>query len=463
MIRGDRARADGSRIGAQAAASYNSLLRADPHLAQRSAAALSQAHETNGLLIHDRPLCNVLRPRFIDPDALQHLQAVSYTLWTLFERLGDLLLASDAMLDVIDASEDERSLWQVDPGYPGYTVTSRLDSFMVDGCPRFVEYNAESPASIGFCDSLTDIFLQLPVMAAWQHRDRLRGFAAREALRQTLMAAFKSWGGHGSPSVAIIDWEQVLTKRDFELCAEYFRLHGWDVVITDPRRLHYRSGALWSGNQKVNLIYRRVLLHELLEHAAEAHDLLQAYREGAVCMVNSPRSKLLHKKAVFALVSDPDSGLALDGDERSVVDATIPWTRLVRNGKTTYRGRQGDILDHAVDHQEQMVLKPSDDYGGRGVVLGWETSPDEWMRSLEDAVDQAYVLQERVAVPEYEFPVWSDDDISLTALYTDTDPLLFNGKLGGVLTRVSGSALLNVTAGTGSTAPTFLIEQWEDG
>ena len=40
----------------------------------------------------------------------------------------------------------------IDPGYSGFTMTSRLDSFMVGDLPRFVEYNAESPAGIGFCD-----------------------------------------------------------------------------------------------------------------------------------------------------------------------------------------------------------------------------------------------------------------------------------------------------------------------
>jgi uncharacterized circularly permuted ATP-grasp superfamily protein len=213
----------------------------------------------------------------------------------------------------------------------------------------------------------------------------------------------------------------------------------------------------------VTLIYRRVLLHELLEESEAARDLLQAYRDGAVCMVNSPRSKLLHKKAVLALVSDPDSGLTLSQEERKIVDATVPWTRLVRTGETAYYGRRVHVMEHVVAHQERMVLKPSDDYGGRGVVLGWEVSAEEWLRSLTDALDKAYIVQERVVVPEYEYPVWTDDEIALSPLYTDTDPLLFNGQLRGVLTRISGSALLNVSAGTGSTAPTFLIDKWEDG
>jgi hypothetical protein len=41
----------------------------------------------------------------------------------------------------------------------------------------------------------------------------------------------------------------------------------------------------------------------------------------------------------------------------------------------------------------------------------------------------------------------------------DTDPYLFDTDVQGCLTRLSTVTLLNVTAGGGSTVPTFLIDQ----
>jgi len=43
-------------------------------------------------------------------------------------------------------------------------------------------------------------------------------------------------------------------------------------------------------------------------------------------------------------------------------------------------------------------------------------------------------------------------------LAVDLDPYLFDGRAGGIMTRVSAEALLNVTAGAGSLVPTFVIE-----
>jgi hypothetical protein len=42
-------------------------------------------------------------------------------------------------------------------------------------------------------------------------------------------------------------------------------------------------------------------------------------------------------------------------------------------------------------------------------------------------------------------------------LAVDCDPYLFWGRVGGQLTRLSSSALLNVTAGAGSVVPTYVV------
>jgi uncharacterized circularly permuted ATP-grasp superfamily protein len=251
----------------------------------------------------------------------------------------------------------------------------------------------------------------------------------------------------------------VITRRDFELCADYFRANGVPVEIADPRRFEYRDGRLWLGDRPIDLLYRRVLLHELLEKADEAHAVLQAYRDGAVCIVNSPRSKLLHKKAVFALLADGTLDLDMTEEESALVEQCLPWTRLVRDGRTTFGGESVDLLPFLLERRERIALKPVDDYGGRGVVLGWETTPDDWERAVEGAVGQPYVVQERVPMPQGEFPMWRDGGLRFEMLLVDSDPLLFRCEMQAVLTRMSSSTLLNVSAGTGSAAPTFVVPE----
>ena len=451
------ASATARRTEADVVASYAAAIASVPDRARATHEHLKRAHREQDLELQGRMLCNVLRPRFLAQDRADELRRVSRILALLLERAGDYLLASDRRLDLVGATEQERDIWAVDPGYPGLTVTSRLDSFMVGSMPRFVEYNAESPASIGFCDCLSEIFLASPAMHAWEGQPDVQRFHARRSLLDALRWAYGEWGGRGSPVVAIVDWDDVLTKRDFELCAEFFRAQGILTVITDPRRLIYRDGAVFCGDERITLVYRRVLLHELLARAEEAEPLLRAYRDGAICMVNNPRSKLLHKKAVFALLSDERLGLDITEEERWIVETCVPWTRLVAEGPTTYGGKSTDLLRLLETNQDRFALKPVDDYGGRGVTLGWDTEPAAWRNALEEACSKHYVVQERVDVPAEEFPVWENNELKTVSMLVDTDPLLFRGDTGGILTRISGDPLLNVTAGTGSTTPTFVV------
>src|SRR5438270_6502972 len=116
---------------AACAASYNALLTEDRELADRSWQALTEAQERWGVVVAGRPLCSVLRPRFLTARRHAELARISSVIAHLMERAGEQIIRSDAALDALGANEQEREIWEVDPGFPGFTVTSRLDSFMV--------------------------------------------------------------------------------------------------------------------------------------------------------------------------------------------------------------------------------------------------------------------------------------------------------------------------------------------
>jgi uncharacterized circularly permuted ATP-grasp superfamily protein len=105
------------------------------------------------------------------------------------------------------------------------------------------------------------------------------------------------------------------------------------------------------------------------------------------------------------------------------------------------------------------VLKPNDDYGGKGIVLGWKASETEWRKAIETALATPYVVQERVRLPKESFPSFIDGRVVDADRLVDTDPYGVHGAfMEGCLTRISTEDLVNVTAGGGSTVPTFLVE-----
>ena len=100
------------------------------------------------------------------------------------------------------------------------------------------------------------------------------------------------------------------------------------------------------------------------------------------------------------------------------------------------------------ENRERLVMKPNDEYGGKGVFIGWEMSPSEWDRALADALSASYVVQEKVELLRQSFPELAPE-LRFRDLVVDLDPFVFNGEVEGFLTRLSGTSLANVTSGGG--------------
>ena len=111
------------------------------------------------------------------------------------------------------------------------------------------------------------------------------------------------------------------------------------------------------------------------------------------------------------------------------------------------------------------MLKPSDEYGGTGVTLGWETSEQSWDTTIEKAVSAAsaggdagcWIVQERIPIRREVFPyITQQGSVEFKDMLVDFAPYLFRGKLSGFLTRLSATGLANVTSGGGQ-VPAFRV------
>ncbi len=435
---------------------YHALLEDDEVLAE-SVEMLRDGQRSRRLLFGDRPVSVALRPQLLARTRYQAAVEASRVVFGALQRLERALLADPGLRAELDLDPEEERLALAHPGCRSSSTSARIDGFFSDRL-RYVEYNAESPAGIAYSDTLTAVFESLPVMRRFRKRFRVRALPVRSRQLAAMLRAFREWGKARTPVIAIVDWPTVPTLSEFEMFREYFESCGIRTLICDPRNLEFRRGRLYANGTPVNVVYRRVLTSELLAKGKEARALSDAYLAGAVCVVNSFRAKLLHKKMSLALLSDDRYAGLYTAAQRGAISRHVPWTRKVRQGPTTRGGdRIPDLATYVAAHREELVLKPNDEYGGKGVVLGWTVPAAEWERALTVAMTESYVAQEAVPVPHESFPV-ALDGIQFLDFATDMDPYLFDGQPSGCLSRLSSSALLNVTAGAGSIVPTYLVE-----
>jgi len=426
-------------------AAFHGLLD-DERLAASSAEALVEGQRARRLTFGERPLCVAIRPQLLTRRRYEQAVSAAEGVAAALASLERAVLEDADLRAELGLETEEERLAMADPGFKFSSPSVRLDSFFADEV-RFVEYNAESPAGMAYSDNLTAVFARLPVMKAFRKLFRGRFIPTRRRQLRAMLHAFKQWGGSATPVIGIIDWEGLPTAPEFEMFKAFFEEAGIKTVICDPRALEFRRGKLYAQGAAVNLVYRRVLTSELLARGDGTRALREAYMAGAVCVVNSFRAKLLHKKMSLALLSDDRYQRLYTPAQRIAIQRHIPWTRRVRP----------ELAEEIARRRETLVLKPNDEYGGKGVVLGWTVDQAEWESAIDVATTQSYVVQEAVEIPRVPFPV-ALDGIRYLDLAVDLDPYLFNGKAGGFMTRVSAAALLNVTAGAGSVVPTFVIE-----
>ena len=435
----------------KAISEFHDLLVADETLSPIVFEKLRSAMRKKRLLYGERPIGVALRPHLLHHQQFQKLSQAAQRVTSALEKIATAAVQDPNLMEELGLTEAERRMALIDPGFSTAGVTTRLDAFVRRDEIKFVESNAENPSSLPDQEELNRLLFELPVMASFARRYRLRQFSPVERLLETLLSTYREWGGSGVPNIAILDWKDVPTSSEFVFLKEHFGARGVRTIICSPDDLEYEQGQLRCGAFRIDLVYKRVIIHEFLARHDDTHPLIRAYVNHDVCLVNPFRCKIMHKKAVFEVLTDEQHQDWFTSSEKETIRRTVPWTRRVSDRKTTRKGRKINLLEFVRRNRSHLVLKPNDDYGGHGIHFGAQLDEREWENAIESAVSGDYIVQDALDLHPEVFPIFSENDWKLQPMFVDTNPFLFRGKVSGAMVRLSTTPIVNVTSGGGET------------
>jgi hypothetical protein len=435
----------------RAIAEYHELLTCDKTLAPLVFERLHDAMRANRLTYGDRPISVALRPHFLERSQFEVHTAVAELIASALEKVAAAAVQSPALMRQLGLTDVEQKLALVDPGFARAAVTTRLDGFVHGEQIKFVEYNAENPSSLSDQEGLNRVLFELSAMSVLAQRYSLQQFSPAERLLASLLAAYREWNGIGVPNIAILDWKNLPTENEFILLRNHFAAHGVRTIICSPDELEYNRGRLRCGDFEIDLVYKRIIIHEFLARYDETHPLVRAYVNHDVCLVNPFRCKIMHKKASFELLTDDAYRRWFTSNERAAISRSIPWTRRMADRRTTYHGQSVELIDFVRQNRTRLVLKPNDDYGGHGVFFGPHLDETAWDRAIATSLSSDYVVQEAVDLSPEQFPIFNQTEWKLQPMFVDTNPFLFSGKVCGAMVRLANSPVVNVTSGGGET------------
>src|SRR5205814_1437420 len=103
------------------------------------------------------------------------------------------------------------------------STAARADAFLLPDSLQFAEYNAESPAGLGYSQRLSELFDGEPLMARFRECYDVRHYSPIPMLLEALMNTYRDWGGTARPPLQDRAQESVLRNFDRRALPPSFR------------------------------------------------------------------------------------------------------------------------------------------------------------------------------------------------------------------------------------------------
>ena len=228
-------------------------------------------------------------------------------------------------------------------------------------------------------------------------------------------------------------------------------VEGPDLVVGDDDCVYMKT---IDGLVRVDVIYRRI--DDLFldpkafkpESMLGVPGLMRAWQAGNVALANAPGCGVADDKVIYTYV--PDMIRYFLGEEPIL--ANVP----------SYRCSEKDHRDYVLDNLEDLVVKPANESGGYGMLIGPQSTRkqrDEFTRSIR-ANPRNYMAQPMLKLSAA--PTLTGN--TMEPRHLDLRPFILSGKdvyvTTGGLTRVAlrkGSTVVNSSQGGGS-KDTWVVE-----
>jgi hypothetical protein len=243
--------------------------------------------------------------------------------------------------------------------------------------------------------------LRVPAFAEFAAEHRLGYVHTGQQIARSLHAAAEQVETAGAPVVALLEADGALRPLMPLMLSfqEMLRGCGIDLRLGEVSQVVNRGGKLYLDGSPVDVVLRYFSAKQVLSGRAGAgavEPILRAHEAGGTVLLTTLESLLYASKGCLAILSDPSWRQAFSQHEQDLFDRVLPWTRLLIDAETEVRGDTVKLLDYCRARREQLILKPCDDHGGRGITVGWMVDDRAWTDALDAAVSEKYIVQERV-------------------------------------------------------------------
>jgi hypothetical protein len=416
--------------------------------------ALLDATDRYHLVKDTTPLSTALRPTFIEHSRVSAIDSVGTVVATAIRTATDRALRDRNFRLGLGFLPYMDQMAELDGPSSRGAIHARLDGvFDRTGTHRFIELNT-LPGGVTEGVEVGKALERAPIARVFARRFPFAIDDTRDRLVDALIDEVRAQGrslpvrlnfGSGTPA-------SILARSPW---IGYASARGCKITFTALAELEVREDAVYADGERVDIVHLPV--DQLLRPGNPLSPLLDAIRRGVVRTLSGLSSSLFSSnKIMFEALSDPAHASMFDHATQRALQAHIPWTRHVRARRTTFEGRDIDLLPFLAANRERFVLKPAGSFAGDGVVLGPRCPPEIWERALKAAAKRPHVVQQYLEGTDEPFPMLVNGGIVHERCTADYNPFVSNGTTAaGACVRLWGSA--NHTPSWASVAGIFIL------
>ncbi|MCF6463505.1 circularly permuted type 2 ATP-grasp protein [Clostridium sp. Cult1] len=378
-----------------------------------------------------KPIPFLYQPMFVTEEDIETFNIIGKTLISIANKVTKKYLESPKYRKKFKYPKLLEELILVDPGYDINIPIGRFDLFY-GGKDRFkfIEVNTDGTSGMNEDNIFSNILLETKSMETMKEKYNISYFELINSWVDESLKIYSEFNKKvDKPNIAIVDFTETGITAEFETFKNAYIAKGYNAIIADPRDLRYKDGKLYYENMRIDLIYRRIVTVEFIEKAEEISDLIEAYKDGVVCVIGSLRSQIMHNKIIFKILHDKETLSFLSEEERQLVKNHIPITEEF--------GGDERIFEKVLKNKDQYIIKPIDSFASQGVNAGRDFSYEKWEEVLTKCWNKDYLFQEFIDPYTRPFVQFEDGELKVRDFKLNIGVYMYNGRFAGVYTRIS--------------------------
>lgn len=417
---------------------YIEMLKTDPEGYYEDYIETKEKVKNSTAIYKGEPIPFLYHPMFFTEEDIENFKKISDTLISITNKITEKYLVSSKFRDKFRYPKKLEELILIDNGYDINVPIGRFDLFYQDGENfKFCELNTDGSSAMNEDNTLARIILESKAMDDFGEEYKLLNLELIDRWVDDIVEIYRGWDkkGNEKPNIAIVDFIESGTSEEFKVFKSAFEKKGYKVIIEDPRNLEYKDDGLYSGDFKIDLVYRRIVTFELLDKWEEIPDFIEAYREGAFCSVGSIKSQIMHNKIIFKILHDKETLEFLSEDEKQFVEKHIPYTGLFTGSQKVY--------ERVLKYKDRYIMKPLDLNASRGVYAGRDMDQEEWEKRLKESFNKDYIYQEFFTPFNRNHAVFNDGELNIEEFGSILGLFLYSEKFAGLYTRVGKESIIS--------------------